>query len=138
MEYKITNALTPDGIMIRQAVFVQEQGFKNEFDDIDDIAYHLVIYEDGKPAAAGRLFEKRTGEYYIGRVAVLKEYRKMRLGSKIISLLEEKARDLGGKRTVVSAQCGARAFYEKAGYTAFGDVHYDEDCPHVYMEKNIH
>lgn len=138
MEYKITDVLTSEGKLIRQAVFVREQGFQNEFDDIDKRAYHLVIYEDGKPAAAGRLFEKDKGIYYIGRVAVLKQYRGMKLGRKIMSLLEEKAKELGGEKTVVSAQCAARTFYEKMGYTAFGSIHYDESCPHVYMEKNIH
>ena len=33
-----------DARLIRQQVFVEEQGFVNEFDDIDAKAYHAVIY----------------------------------------------------------------------------------------------
>ena len=33
-----------DARLIRQQVFVEEQGFVNEFDDIDHEAYHAVIY----------------------------------------------------------------------------------------------
>ena len=32
-----------DARLIRQQVFVEEQGFVNEFDDIDHEAYHAVI-----------------------------------------------------------------------------------------------
>ena len=36
----------PEAIDIRQEVFVEEQGFSGEFDDIDDKAVHAVIYVD--------------------------------------------------------------------------------------------
>lgn len=52
-----------DARLIRQQVFVEEQGFVNEFDDIDHEAYHAVIYTGGYPIATGRLFDemvKRT------------------------------------------------------------------------------
>lgn len=38
-----------DARLIRQQVFVEEQGFVNEFDDIDAKAYHAVIYTGGIP-----------------------------------------------------------------------------------------
>lgn len=38
-----------DARLIRQQVFVEEQGFVNEFDDIDHEAYHAVIYTGGYP-----------------------------------------------------------------------------------------
>ena len=43
-----------DARLIRQQVFVEEQGFVNEFDDIDAKAYHAVIYTGGYPIATGR------------------------------------------------------------------------------------
>ena len=49
MEFKISNELTKDEMFIREEVFMQEQGFKNEFDDIDDSATHIVLYDDGSP-----------------------------------------------------------------------------------------
>ena len=49
------------------------------FDDIDDIAYHLIIWEGEKAIANARLYrdEDEKNSYIIGRLAVLKEYRKM-------------------------------------------------------------
>ncbi len=58
-------------MLIRQQVFVEEQGFVNEFDDIDHEAYHAVIYTGGYPIATGRLFDE-NGEAHIGRICVRK------------------------------------------------------------------
>ena len=42
LEYKITYGKEDftDARLIRQHVFVEEQGFENEFDEIDEYAYH--------------------------------------------------------------------------------------------------
>ena len=40
---------------IRKAVFMEEQGFQQEFDEIDDRAYHALILDGETPAAVGRL-----------------------------------------------------------------------------------
>lgn len=126
----------PDAVPIRTAVFMQEQGFENEFDAIDDRAVHIVIYADGIPAATGRLFQDKTG-YHIGRVAVLKAYRKMHLGAEILQGLEEEGRRLGADQISLSAQVRVKGFYEKIGYHSQEDLHYDEGCPHVTMIKSL-
>ena len=45
----------PQAAAIREEVFVEEQGFHNEFDDIDRQAVHLVVMDGEAPAAAGRV-----------------------------------------------------------------------------------
>ena len=65
----------PEAEAIRREVFMEEQGFCSEFDDIDKRAYHAIVYTNGKASATGRLFEGRSG-WHIGRVAVRKEFRK--------------------------------------------------------------
>ena len=79
---------------IRIEVFVNEQKFENEFDDIDDIAYHLIIWEGEKAIANARLYrdEDEKNSYIIGRLAVLKEYRKCHIGTNLMNLLEEKGK----------------------------------------------
>lgn len=72
-----------DARLIRQQVFVEEQGFVNEFDDIDHEAYHAVIYTGGYPIATGRLFDE-NGEAHIGRICVRKAYRGRDLGRMIV------------------------------------------------------
>lgn len=137
MQYKIFDYLPPEAIKIRTAVFVEEQGFKQEFDEIDDRAYHLIIYENNQAVANGRLFKDDTMEnaYIIGRLAVIKAYRNRHLGVKLIELLEEKAKSLKGEKISLSAQCRVKAFYEKLGYVVSGDSYLDEYCPHIHMEK---
>lgn len=136
---KIYDYLNPDCIEIRTKVFIEEQGFKEEFDETDGKALHTVVYCGGVPCATGRLFkdENRDSGYRIGRIAVLKPYRGRNLGSKVISLLEEKCREIGGKEIILSAQCRAAGFYEKLGYSRFGEEFLEEYCPHIDMKKTL-
>lgn len=63
--------LSQDARIIRQEVFVEEQGFHHEFDEIDSRAWHLVLYENGQAAGCCRLFSSDQPEVYIlGRLAV--------------------------------------------------------------------
>lgn len=138
MEYEIFKELPENAKLIRETVFVKEQGFKEEFDSVDLIATHIVIYSDGKPAAVGRYFnEGNSPTYHIGRVAVMKEYRGLGYGKDIMDIAEKHIKAEGGEKIEVSAQLQAKPFYEKCGYTAVGDIYYDEHCKHILMFKNI-
>ncbi len=137
LEHRFFSELPHDARVIRQEVFVDEQGFKNEFDETDSSCTHLVLYADGVPAAVGRLFRTDGGVYTFGRIAVKKQFRGKGLGSEVMKLLEEKVREYGGTKAAVSAQCRARGFYEGLGYTASGAVYLDEFCEHIHMEKNL-
>lgn len=138
MEYKIFKELPENAKLIRETVFVKEQGFKEEFDSVDLIATHIVIYNDGKPAAVGRYFnEGNSPTYHIGRVAVMKEYIGLGYGKDIMDIAEKHIKAEGGEKIEVSAQLQAKPFYEKCGYTAVGDIYYDEHCKHILMFKNI-
>lgn len=122
---------------IREKVFVEEQGFVEEFDKIDEAAFFAVIYIDGEPAATGRCFaDKNVSDvFHIGRVAVMSKFRKCGLGEKIMRMLEKTAIENGAVKTVLSSQLQARPFYEKCGYSAVGDVYFDQHCPHIEMIK---
>ena len=137
MKYKIFDGLPDEAKLIRTTVFVEEQGFKEEFDTTDTFAKHIVIYDTDKPIAVGRYFTYDNDEFHIGRVAVLKEYRKFGYGRVIMDLIEEDIKKTGAKRIVLSAQCRARGFYEKCGYTATGGIYLDEHCEHILMIKEI-
>lgn len=128
-----------DCAAIRREVFINEQGFKNEFDDIDEKAEHVVIYVGENPAATGRAFKLSAdgGEYAIGRVAVKKEYRGRNLGRRVMELLCEKVAQNGAKTVVVSAQLQAQGFYASLGFIPSGEVYFDEHCPHRKMVKAL-
>lgn len=46
IEFKVANILSADEKMIRETVFVEEQGFKIEFDDIDEFATHIAMMKN--------------------------------------------------------------------------------------------
>lgn len=138
MDVKITYGLEDNRLAkeIRQKVFVEEQGFENEFDEIDDRSYHIVLSLKGVGVATARLYEE-NGSFHIGRVAVVKEYRKQNLGEAVMGYAESKAKELGAKEIALSAQVTASGFYEKNGYKPFGEVYLDEFCPHIAMKKSL-
>ena len=87
---RIDRTLSPDARMIRKAVFIEEQGFQNEFDQTDETAFHLVLYADGAPAAVARLFAQQDSTAYtVGRIAVLPQYRGLHLGNHILEEAEQ-------------------------------------------------
>lgn len=136
----ITLGLNRDAELIRREVFVEEQGFQHEFDEIDARALHLVLYEGTRPVATGRLFRAEESEkvaYWIGRIAVRREARGRALGRAIVTALEMEAARLGGSELRLSAQLQAEGFYEKQGYRRCGAEYLDEHCPHVEMRKRL-
>lgn len=132
------NSLCEEAKYIRTEVFMKEQGFKDEFDEWDNKVLHVVLFIDGKAAGTGRLLPgENDNSFVIGRVAVLKKYRKLHLGSKIINELEKVAKTAGEISIELSAQCTAQGFYEKLGYVASGEIYLDESCEHIHMEKKL-
>ena len=137
MIIKIFSSLPNDAKLIRTNVFVEEQGFVEEFDSLDKISTHLVLYDNGKPVATGRFYTENNNDYYIGRLSVIKEYRGRGLGSKIIDEAERIIALKGGKAILLHSQCQAIPFYKIHGYQPFGESDFDEDRPHQWMRKNI-
>lgn len=139
MIVKIFSSLPPAAQKIRKVVFIDEQGFVDEFDDKDGIAVHLVVFdESGLPIATCRIFKERGQDFYvIGRVAVIKEFRGKQIGSVLLNEAEKYIKENGGECVVVHAQQRITDFYKKSGFIEFGDVEYDEGCPHICMKKYI-
>lgn len=117
-------------------MFINEQGFQEEFDELDGISNHLVTFDGDKPCATVRFYEQ-DGIYYIGRLAVLKEYRSKHLGAKIVNEAEQIIKEKGGREIRLHSQVQAMQFYQKQGYVPFGERDFDEDCPHQWMKKKI-
>lgn len=131
MEVKIFKELTTEAKMIRTKVFMEEQGFHNEFDEKDRISIHIVLFELSKPVATCRIYYSGERQcYVIGRLAVLMDYRGKDVGSRLLKVAEKEIVDRNGKVAELSAQARESAFYEKNGYFSLKDVYVDEGCPH--------
>ncbi len=137
MEIRIFNSLPEEAKRIRTEVFVEEQGFREEFDSEDKIAIHLVGFDGSNAVATSRIIKRNDGSYIIGRIAVSKEYRKSGLGAKIIKASEKYISEVGGKLIYIHSQLQAQVFYEKQGYSPIGAQDEEEGCPHQMMFKEI-
>lgn len=136
MTTKTYTTLPQEAKDIRVEVFMKEQGFENEFDDIDDISFHIVVFDEEKPIGTCRFF-KENDHYTIGRVAVLKEYRNQHIGNVLLESAAKEIKKLNGDLIVVHAQVRVSPFYEKQGYIQFGQIDDDEGVPHKWMKKKI-
>ena len=138
MEYTIKDFdyLPDDALNLRKKVFVEEQGFCDEFDETDKRAIHFVLYLNETTIATCRIFAGEEKEVYIlGRLCVLKEYRGKGIGSRVLMAAEDKVKELGGKKLSLHSQYQAREFYQKLGYSEYGEIEYEQHCPHIWLAK---
>ncbi len=121
---------------IRLTVFVHEQGVPEELelDDDDAMAWHVVVLDHGKAIATGRLL--KNGK--IGRLAVLKEYRGLGLGSELLKTLVSYGRQEEIKQFFLHAQTTAIGFYERHGFNAIGLPFEEAGIDHIKMVLTPH
>ena len=138
MKIKMYEQLPEDAKSIRKKVFMEEQGFENEFDDIDNMCTHILIYDSANPVATCRFYYNNERQSYVmGRIAVLKEFRGKNYGTELLKAAENEIIKKQGNSVELSAQVRVTDFYEKNGYVALDEVHDDEGCPHVWMRKEF-
>ncbi|OPZ37504.1 MAG: putative N-acetyltransferase YjcF [Tenericutes bacterium ADurb.BinA155] len=139
VEPRFQMGLMPDAKLIRTEVFIDEQGYHDEFDADEDRCWNLVLYLNGTPISTGRLLEVDPETYRIQRIAVRKPYRGQKVGSYTVKFLITKARSLGARKVILGSQMDKQGFYKTLGFRPFpdGEVYFDEGHPHVMMYKVI-
>lgn len=121
---------------VRRAVFIDEQGVPEEleWDDVDDRAYHVLATDDeGNPIGTGRL--QLDGQ--IGRMAVLREWRRRGVGRRILTVLVDLARKEGCSVARLHAQTHALEFYARQGFVAVGPEFDEAGIRHRAMELRL-
>ena len=121
---------------IRFSIFVGEQNVPPgiELDEKDADCRHAVAYDQaGKAIGTGRLLPDGR----IGRMAVVKEWRRQGVGAAILDALVEEARRCGHKEVVLSAQLQAADFYRGHGFEAEGKVYQEAGILHQAMRKKF-
>ncbi len=131
---KVFEQLPEEAVMIRTKVFMEEQGFKNEFDLSDDRAVHLVLFENKVPVGTCRIF-KEEDHYAIGRLAVLKSGRGKGFAKQLVSEAQKEITKLGGTKILIHAQKRLEKMYERFGFRSCGIEDRDEGVPHVWMQN---
>lgn len=117
---------------IRTMVFVEEQKVprEEEWDGLDENAIHvLAVTYDNRPVGTARLLE--SGQ--IGRMAVLREYRKQGIGSAMLRRLLEIAMDNNLGNLFLNAQIDAVGFYSRFGFIEQGAIFMEAGIKHRKM-----
>jgi predicted GNAT family N-acyltransferase len=125
-------------LALRYEVFCGEQGVSlaEERDGRDGEALQLVVLEDGEVVGTCRLLVEGP-EVKLGRMAVAPAHRGRGLAAELLVEADVRARELGAERIALAAQLGARALYDRAGYSPYGDVFLDAGIEHVMMGKAL-
>ena len=136
---------------LRHEVFVVGQGVPVELerDELDASADHAVALDDGRVVGTGRLVDGRIDEQgllepgtpgtvgTIGRMAVAAPARRSGTGRALLDLLVARAAQRGLPAVELHAQLHARVFYERAGFTPFGEVYLEAGIEHVGMRRSV-
>lgn len=136
MRIEVYDKVVDEARYIRETVFLQEQGFEKEYDEYDNVAKTIVIYDGDEAIATCRLYwDNEVNCHHMGRIAVLKHRRGEGLGAIIVTEGEKVIKSLGGKEVFISGQIQVAEFYKKLEYTQYGEVYMEENHPHVALKK---
>ncbi len=120
---------------VRTKVFIEEQLVTPDFewDDIDESAVHLLAMLSNQPIACLRIIDYQK----IGRMAVLKHWRGMGLGTALLHEAIKICKLHGSKNIRLSAQTHAIHFYQQAGFKQTSGEYCDVHIPHVDMQLEL-
>jgi len=122
---------------IRTVVFVDEQkvSIEEEMDGLDGEAAHYLLFVDG--AACGTARVRLLGEVAkIERVAVLRDRRGYDIGRRLMRYIMD---DIRKNPDIHSLKLGAQiqvvGFYEKLGFSCYGEEFIDAGIRHRWMKR---
>jgi predicted GNAT family N-acyltransferase len=121
---------------VREHVFIGEQKVPREieWDEWDDASDHAVALDTrGNPIGTARLLPDGR----IGRMAVLKEWRRKGVGAALLHAMLERARSRSMARAVLHAQVQAAGFYRRFGFSERGGEFLEAGIPHVEMSLEL-
>ncbi|MCI4670758.1 MAG: GNAT family N-acetyltransferase [Bacteroidia bacterium] len=106
---------------IRQSVFVEEMDVDHEddYDGFDHLAYHYLVHFNDQSVATARWRRTQTGgRYRIERIAVLKDFRRKKIGSFLVkAILNDIPKD---KEIFVHTPVWSIPFFKSLGFKESG------------------
>ena len=121
---------------VREKVFIEEQNVPREleWDEWDERSDHAVARDAGGQAiGTARLLPDGR----IGRMAVLREWRRRGVGAALMEGLLRKAREQSMSRVTLHAQTHAAGFYRRFGFSERGGEFWEAGIPHVEMTLEL-
>lgn len=122
---------------VREQVFICERRIPKhiEFDKKDRYAHHILACndKDKTPVGTGRILT--SGE--IGRIAVLKSYRKDKVDKIILQQLFSIAKELNLKSIFIYSPLHATNYFQQLNFTISGNVFMEAGIPRQKMSCAI-
>ena len=106
----------PQGAELTEPMMIRAAVFGRGRDALDDMAQQVVVYREGTPVGAARLWWE-DGAFRLGDVGVLPDERGKGYGDLLVRLLLFKA--LSHNADTIALICGrdAKAFFARYGFT---------------------
>lgn len=122
---------------IRYAIFFHEKDAPPgvEIDDLDPQSMHAIAYDEqaGTAVGTGRLLP----DGQIGRLAVVKDWRRRGVGAALLAALIEEARRRSHAEVTIMAPLQAAEFYRGQGFVAEGKVFKEGGILEQKMRKSL-
>ena len=122
---------------IRNKVFCEEQNISKEieFDNLDHFCDHFLMLDNKKVIATARVRQKEENIFKIERVAVLIEFRKLKVGSSLIKKIIQQFINLNDEVSIILySQVTVKDFYKSLNFVSYGDEFLEDGIPHVAMK----
>ena len=121
---------------IRTKVFCEEQKISKEieFDNLDHLCSHFLIFDDKKVIATARVRQKEENILKIERVAVLFEFRRLKVGSTLIKNIIQYFINLNENISfILHSQVAVADFYESINFISYGHEFLEDGISHIAM-----
>ena len=144
--FEIKKIDTSQTYEIRHRVLRPHQSLEDcKYDtDNEDSTFHLGAFYQGKLVSIGSFcIESHPNfpndrQYRLRAMATLEDYRKLGAGKLLVSYAEDIIKKLGVNLLWCKGRTTVQAYYEKLGFTAYGDVFdYPPIGPHIIMYKRL-
>ena len=123
--------------IIRKKVFCEEQKISAdiEFDNLDDICEHFLVFNDQIAIATARVRKKEDCVYKIERVAVLISYRKLKVGTLLIKKIIDQYQKIDKKNSIIlHSQVSVQNFYKNLNFISNGKEFNEDGILHIAMK----
>lgn len=140
--YELTHDDIYEMVKVRYEVFACEQKItcENDFDDKDKLCTHVLAYYENKLVGYCRIL--KSGMAYempsIGRVLVLKEFRKNYIAQEMMKKCAEFIKENWfDKQIIISSQLYAKRLYESVGFKQVSEVYDEAGIEHIKMTLDL-
>ena len=122
---------------IRTKVFCEEQKISKEieFDNLDHLCGHFLIFDYKKAIATARVRQKEKNFLKIERVAVLLDFRRLKVGSILIKNIINYYMKIDDKNSIIlHSQVNVAGFYKSLNFISYGNNFFEDGIPHIAMK----